>query len=89
MKNTVTKDQIDRILDGSTIQVETIGLKTTLVVVTLANGFEILQSSSCVDASNYDEEMGRSICMKKIEDKLWELEGYKLQSRIYDLSQPF
>ena len=82
MKNTVTKDQIDRILDGSTIQVETIGLKTTLVVVTLANGFEILQSSSCVDASNYDEEMGKSICMKKIEDKLWELEGYKLQCEL-------
>lgn len=58
----------------------TLGKKTTVVRAMLKNGFEIVESSACVDAENYSEEMGREICMKKIEDKIWSYLGFLLQT---------
>ena len=46
----------------------------------LKNGFEIVESSSCVSPENYDEAMGREICMEKIKDKVWMLLGFLLQT---------
>lgn len=57
-----------------------IGEKTTVVRATLKNGFEIIETSSCVDKANYDQELGTKICMKRIEDKVWELLGFLLQT---------
>jgi hypothetical protein len=31
---------------------------------------------------NYDEVIGTEICKKRIENKLWELEGYCLQKEL-------
>lgn len=56
-----------------------LGEKTTCVTATLPSGFEIVATSACVDPANYDEALGRKLCINKIEDKLWELEGYRLQ----------
>ena len=56
------------------------GDKTTIVRVTLKNGFEIVETSACVDKANYDQELGTKICMKRIEDKVWELLGFLLQT---------
>lgn len=58
----------------------TLGDRTTVVRCVLRNGFEIVESSSCVDPKNYSEEMGRDICMRKIKDKIWELLGFLLQT---------
>ena len=44
-------------------EVKTLGVKTTIVRAVLRNGFEIVESSSCVSAENYDEMMGEAICM--------------------------
>ncbi|ADL53221.1 Gp49 family protein [Clostridium cellulovorans] len=60
--------------------ISTIGEKTTLVRVVLVNGFEIIESSACVDKSNYDENIGAECCMKKIKDKIWMLLGFLLQT---------
>ena len=62
------------------VHVETIGEKTTLVRAVLANGFEIIETSSCVDKANYDEEMGTKICLERIQNKIWELLGFLLQT---------
>lgn len=43
----------------------TCGEKTTVVRAVLANGFELVESSSCVSEENYDEKLGAEICMKK------------------------
>ena len=59
---------------------QTMGDRTTVVRCVLRNGFEIVESSSCVDPKNYSEEMGRNICMTKIKDKIWELLGFLLQT---------
>lgn len=61
---------------------ETLGEKTTVVRAVLRNGFEIVESSSCVSPENYDEAMGREICLEKIRDKVWELLGFLLQMAV-------
>ena len=79
-KNTISQADIDGIISKSQIKVQTVFGKCTIVSVQLPNGFVIVESSACVDPINYNEAMGTSICMNKIKDKLWELEGYKLQN---------
>ena len=61
---------------------ETLGEKTTVVRAVLRNGFEIVESSSCVSPENYDEAMGREICLEKIRDKVWELLGFLRQTAV-------
>lgn len=82
-KNTVTQSVIDELMESCDIAVTTAFDKCTIVACKLPNGFVIVESSSCVDPSNYDEDMGVDICMKNIEKKLWELEGYLLQNKLY------
>lgn len=77
----VTKEQVQAILSASKVEDTKMGEKSTIVCVTLPNGFVIVQSSSCVDPANYDHELGKKICMQRVEDKVWELEGYLLQSK--------
>jgi len=81
-KNTVTPAQINAILDDSVIDVQTVLGKCTVVTCQLPNGFIIVESSACVDPANYDEKLGAEICLKRIENKIWKLEGYKLQSEL-------
>ena len=78
----ITEDHIGRLLDRSLVEEIKLGAKTTVVHVTLPNGFELVESSSCVDPANYDHALGVSICMKRIKDKIWELEGYWLQKKV-------
>ncbi len=60
----------------------TMGEKTTVVRAVLKNGFEIVESSACVSAANYDEKVGEEICMGKIKDKVWMLLGFLLQTGV-------
>ena len=64
----------------SHVETHTLGERTTVVCCVLRNGFEIVESSSCVDPKNYSEEIGHDICMGKIKDKIWELLGFLLQT---------
>lgn len=64
----------------SEVETVTMGGSTTVVRCSLRNGFVIVESSSCVDPRNYSEKVGREICMNKIEDKIWELLGFLMQT---------
>lgn len=63
------------------------GDKTCVVMFTLKNGFVIVESSSCVSPENYDADIGKEICRERALNKIWELEGYKLQSKLYQEKQ--
>lgn len=63
-------------------EVTTMGSKCTVVRAVLRNGFEIVESSACVSAENYDEELGAKICMEKVKDKVWFLLGFLLQTAV-------
>lgn len=82
-KNTVTQERIEQLLKAADVEYTTIGDKTTLVRVVLENGYELIETSSCVDPANYDEEIGRDCAMSRIIDKLWELEGYVLANELH------
>jgi len=75
----VTEARIDSIMEKTDFQVEMMGNKTTVVMATLPNGFVIVESSSCVDPKNYNQELGVKLCKERIRDRLWMLEGYLLQ----------
>lgn len=87
-KNTITNDYISNLIAKSEVKVAKMGSKTTVVLLTMPNGFAIVQSSSCVDPANYNGAKGKIICMARIEDKIWELEGYRLQCAIADMPPP-
>ena len=56
--------------------------KCTVVACKLPSGFVLVESSACVSPENYDQELGESICRDRIINKLWELEGYRLQTEV-------
>lgn len=66
-------------------QVITLGNKTTVVRAVLRNGFEIVESSACVSAENYDEDLGAQICLNHIKDKVWMLLGFLLQTAVHGI----
>ena len=80
--NTITKEQIDAIVEASEFYVSTVGEKTTVVCAILPNGFEITESSACVDPANYDLGTGVKICKERIINRVWQLEGYRLQNEL-------
>lgn len=81
--NSVTSKQIENIINEGTIEVSKIGTKTTMVHFTSKEGFEIIETSACVSPDNYDENIGKDVCLNKIRDKLWAFEGYCLQKELY------
>jgi hypothetical protein len=58
-----------------------LGVKTTCVVLRLKNGFEVVGTSACVDPAEYDHDVGKQMASRRALDKVWELEGYLLQSK--------
>ena len=84
-QNTITKEHIDLIVSQTKFDVSTVFDKCTVVTAKLPNGFVITESSACVDPSNYDKEKGFEICKERIINKIWELEGYKLQDMLYEI----
>ena len=84
-ENTVTQEQIDKILKEADKKENIIFNKCLVVTVKLKNGFIIVESSACVDVNNFDTQIGRDICYDRIKNKLWELEGYKLQCKLNEI----
>lgn len=72
-------ERIKWIMENADFNVQTLFDKSTVVTCKCPNGFVITESSACVSPENYDEEVGIQKCIEKIENKLWELEGYLLQ----------
>ena len=77
----VSREMVDDFIRAT--EVITMGDKTTVVRAVLRNGFEIVESSACVSAENYDEELGAAICMEHIRDKVWMLLGFLLQTAVH------
>lgn len=85
----ISQKYIKDLIDRSSITVTKFGVKTTVAHCILPNGYVISTTSSCVNPADYNQEIGRVNCMKRIEDKIWELEGYLQQQRRFDEAEPF
>lgn len=79
----ITEEYIDAIMAESEFRIWTEFDKCTIASCQLPNGFVITESSACVSPENYNAEIGEKICLKKIKDKIWELEAYLLQEALY------
>ena len=83
--NSVATCDVDDIIDASDIVCTTLFDKCTLVACKLPNGFVLTSQASCVDPSDYDEELGFYMCMDDIREQVTELESYRLQNEVGDL----
>ena len=84
MKNTVTIDQVKENMQDVIVRtLQDFGKPCTYVTVRMKNGFTLRESTTCVDPANYNEEIGKEICLRKIEDKIWFLLGYQLQEDLF------
>ena len=82
-ENTVTEEEVaDNMKDIICSTAVEFGKPVTYVTVRMKNGFTLRESTTCVDPKNYDEKIGRQICLDKIEDKIWFLLGYALQDKL-------
>lgn len=82
-KNTVTREEVLANMQDVIVRtLQDFEKPCTYVTVRMKNGFTLRESTTCVDPANYDEEIGKQICLEKIEDKVWFLLGYALQDKI-------
>lgn len=58
------------------------GTRVTTCVLTLKNGFAVTGESSCVSDANFKEEIGRAVSRQNAKEKVWELEGYALRTKL-------
>lgn len=56
--------------------------KQCIVVAKFPSGFTIVGESACIDHKNYDEKIGFDIAKSRIENRLWELEGYLASNNV-------
>ncbi len=84
IKNTVTQEEVNENMKDVIVRtVVEFEKPTTYVTIRMKNGFTLRESTTCVDPANYNEEIGRDICLKRLEAKVWNLLGYALQERMY------
>lgn len=69
---------IESFIDNT--EVITASESTTVVRATLKNGFEITESSFCVNPINYSQKIGVDICLRKIRNHIYLCLGFILQS---------
>lgn len=56
----------------------------TVCVLVLKNGFTVTGESACVSPENFNEARGRKIARQNAVEKIWMLEGYLLNDRLFE-----
>lgn len=79
-KPSISQEMVDAFIAAT--EVTTMGDKTTVCRALLSNGFEIVESSSCVSKENYTEAVGVKNCMERIKSRVWMLLGFLLQTAV-------
>ena len=80
----IPEKYIDDLIEKSDVDVfET--HTTTIVALTLPNGFTIVDSSGCIDPKEYNKELGIKNAMTAIKRKVWQLEGYRINDCVCDV----
>lgn len=87
LPNTVTKEQLDNLVARSKVEYAVFGKKLTVAVITLPSKFKVTGEASCVDAKNFNKELGETYALENAIEKLWELEGYLLAERLHSRAE--
>ena len=57
--------------------------KAMVCELILRNGFSVRGESACVSKENFNFEIGEKIAREDARNKVWMLEGYALQERLF------
>lgn len=57
--------------------------KAMICELILKNGFSVRGESSCVSKENFNFEIGKKVAREDARSKVWMLEGYLLQERLF------
>ena len=57
--------------------------KAMVCELILRNGFSVRGESACVSKANFNFEIGQKISREDARNKVWMLEGYALQERLF------
>lgn len=82
----LTPELIDSVIVSGQYAVLPSG-KSMMCELTLKNGFTVRGESSCVSIANFDIELGKQISMEDARSKIWQLEAYLLQQKLYEANQ--
>jgi hypothetical protein len=80
-------EDIDAVIISKTFTLLS-GGKTLVCELVLRNGFIVIGKSALVCVENDVPAIGERIAYDEARDRVWELEGYLLQERIYQSTQP-
>ncbi len=80
METYVTQERIESLIDKVSYHHE--DNKASVCFITLKNGFIVTGISGVVDKTNFNKEMGEKYAYQNAFNKIWELEGYRLQWEI-------
>lgn len=80
----VKPEQIDKLIEDSTIEYAYFDNTMTIVVVKLPCGFKVTGQTSCVDPANFNKTRGEKYALENARYKLCELEGYLLANKIHE-----
>lgn len=78
----LTPAQIDAVIVGESYTVLPSG-KVMVCELILRNGFSVRGEAATVSKANFNEEIGKAISREAARNKIWELEGYRLQQEIF------
>ena len=73
----ITMDDVTRFFPS--YKATTLGEKTTVLYAKTITGFELVESSSCVNPKNYSQKLGEQYAMEKVHSKIWDYLGFVLQ----------
>ena len=84
----VTLDQIYGKIKSESYVVLNDG-RTTICQLTLQNGYTVNGMSACVDAKDFDRDIGRKYAFENAVQAIWPLEGYLLAEKMFqDSARP-
>ena len=78
------QEAIDAVIVDKTFTVLPSG-KVMVCEVTLVNGFTVRGEASVISKANFRQEIGEEISFINARSKIWELEGYLLQSKLAEV----
>jgi hypothetical protein len=79
----LTPADIDAVIVSETYTTLPSG-KVMICELMLKNGFSVRGEAATVSKENFKEDIGKTISRADARDKIWQLEGYLLQERLFN-----
>lgn len=83
----ISLEDLEKMIDNAQSQQFVAWDKEMLISYKLECGFTITGRGAVVKPENFSEKTGRKVCREDAIAKLWQLEGYRLQWKLYEQAQ--